>query len=102
MTKVQWPSRVATNVQVWRVLDLAGYTSSVRQSKGYTRAGFVFVDGNRVNSLRDTIPMNKEITLELRFPNGNIRSASIMVIPRMYWPGHKQRSNTPTTLNRKG
>lgn len=102
MTKVQWPSRVAKRAEVWRVLDLAGFTSSVRQSRNYTRAGFVFVDGNRVHGLKDTVAIGKEFTLELRFPVGPPKSAVIMLVPRMYSNVLKPRNNTPTELKRKG
>jgi len=98
---VQWPSAIATRAQVWRVLDLSGMTTSVRDSRNFTKAGFVFVDGNQVFDLKTTVPVGTPFTLELRFPNGKIVSQSVTLVPRE-WSVRTQRSQDQRTFNRKG
>ncbi len=80
--KVQWPSAIATHAEVWRILDLSGMTKSVRESKNFTRAGFTFVNGNMVKTLKKQVKLGDPFTLELRFPNGVIKSQYIMLVPR--------------------
>ena len=99
--KVQWPSAIAQQAEAWRILDLSGMTNSVRESRNFTRAGFLYIDGNQTHSLGTRIDIGAITVLELRFPNGKIISQEIMVINR---PTVRttQRSSMPTTLNRRG
>jgi ribosomal protein S4 len=99
---VTWTSRVANNAQVWRVLDLSGITSSVRESRNFIRAGYVYVNGNQILDFRRTVPLGAVLLFELRFPNGVVKSHQVKVIPREYAPGTNQRSNNPTKKHRKG
>lgn len=80
--RIAWPTyNSQARAQVWRVLDLSGMTNSVRESRNFTRAGFTFLNGRRVYSLKDTIELGREFTLELRFPNGVTRTAEIFIFP---------------------
>lgn len=97
LLNVAWPSAIATHAEVWRVLDLSGLTSSVRESKNYLRAGFVYLNGQRVSTLRDTVEIGKQFRLELRFPNGVTQSREIFLSRKV---NYKPRSNQPTTVNR--
>lgn len=99
--KIEWPSAVATYAEVWRLLDLSGMTRSVRESRNFTRAGYVYVNGNPIHSLGARVEIGAPVVLELRFPNGVIKSQEIMVVSR---PGgrHKARETGPTVLNRRG
>ena len=98
--KVVWPSAIATEAEAWRVLDLSGITTSVRQSRNVVRAAYVFLDGNRI-TLRHRIPLGKEVRLEIRWPNGRVRGEDIMVINR-YHVERSPRDISPTVLHRKG
>lgn len=98
MLTVTWPSSVATHAEVWRVLDLSGLTNSVRQSMNYLKAGFVFLDGNPISRLKDTVEIGKLFRLELRFPNGVTKAHNLMLVkPTRY----KARLNQPNTEYRK-
>jgi hypothetical protein len=97
---VVWPSEVAKEAEIWRVLDLSGMTKSVRESRNFTRAGYVFMDGNLVASLRSRVEIGKRFLLELRFPNGKVISGTMFVINRT--PSRTPRSQEDTTLYRKG
>lgn len=100
MIKVAWPTyNMDKKPQIWRLLDLSGLTNNVRQSKNYLKSGFVFVDGNPVRSLRDTVSMGAPFTLSLRFPNGRTFEHDMMVVTSV--PG-KQRSSDPFTKNYRG
>jgi hypothetical protein len=92
MLTVAWPSHRATRAEVWRVLDLSGLTKSVRDSRNFLRAGYVYLDGERLFSLQDTVEIGKPFLLELRFPNG-VTERQQIYLTRL---GHyKPRSNTP-------
>lgn len=82
MLTVVWPSHQSQNAQVWRVLDLSGLTKSVRESRNFTRAGFVYVDGSKKTSLNDTVPIGKTVNFKLIFPNGKEKSQDIMLVHR--------------------
>ncbi len=97
---VQWSSVLATRAEVWRVLDLSGMTKSVRESRNFTKAGFTFVDGNAVRTLKKQVKLGNPFTLELRFPNGVVKSQKIMLVPRAL--STKPRQNTPRELNYRG
>jgi len=102
--KVGWPSSGNTCLlaQVWRVLDLSGMTSSVRESRNFTRAGFVFLNGSKMQTLKKGVPLGEIFTLELRFPNGVTQLEEIMLIPFTRHSQLEQRSNDPTQLNYRG
>jgi ribosomal protein S4 len=79
-------------------------TKSVRESRNFTRAGYVFIDGARVSSLSYTVELGRLFTLEIRFPNNVVVSREIMVVaqdrttlltPRVLEPD-------PTELKYKG
>lgn len=112
MIKIGWPTlKKQVNAQVWRVLDLSGLTRSVRESKNYTKSGFVYLDGNRITSLRHTVSIGDPFTLELRFPNGRTKSLEIMLVPvnriskrppRQASPGNTPYINDPDKFNYRG
>lgn len=86
MIKVLWPSRVATQANVWRVLDLSGITKSVRSSKRYVRGGCVYLNGTQV-TLKDRVEIGSPFTLELRVPRGRTISKDITLIHTNYIHG---------------
>lgn len=96
MIVVQWPSVHAKQVEAWRLLDLAGLTTSVRHSRNYTQAGFGYVNGNSF-TMRTKVPVGEELLLELLFPNGKIIRKRIFVANK-YYRSRPARSNEPTTL----
>jgi len=98
---VQWPSAVAEEANVWRVLDLSGITKSVRQSRDYTRAGLVFLDGNHVTE-GTRVPLGKDFHLEVRLPTGVVREADIRLVHRYDLESRSPMSPGPTKLNRRG
>jgi hypothetical protein len=92
MLTVVWPTtRPDIDANIWRVLDLAGLTNSVRQSRNFTKSGFVYLDGNLVPSLRSTVRLGVPFELSIRFPNGRVQSEEIMLVPRM---SPRARKNT--------
>ena len=98
---VEWPSVIALQAQIWRVLDLSGMTNSVRQSRNFTRAGYTFLNGNRVNGLKAIVALSSTFTLELRFPNGRIKSRDITLVNRPFSRG-KARQSSATEIKFKG
>lgn len=81
MIRVVWPAPNSDRrAAVWRLLDLSGMTKSVRESRNFTRAGYVFLDEARISSLKDTVELGRKFVLELRFPNGVITSQEMMVV----------------------
>ncbi len=102
MLVVTWLSSFASAAQTWRVLDLSGITKSVRQSGNFVKAGYVYVEGDRVPDFRHTVPLGVPLSFELRFPNGVIKPYTVKVIPREYAPTRRARMSSPTKLNRKG
>lgn len=99
--KIQWVSVNATHCEVWRLLDLSGMTKSVRDSRNFTRAGFLYVNTNQVFSQRYRVEVGSTVLLELRFPNGRTRTQTIIPVPHR--TGRQQpRQNTPTELNYRG
>jgi len=102
MTVVRWFSAIAKRAEVWRVLDLSGITKSVRESQGFTKSGYVYLNGSLVTSLKETVEIGVPFRLEVRFPNGVVSGKDITVVNRMQAPGRVQRPNDPRTLNRKG
>ena len=98
MIKIGWPTlRKQVNAQVWRVLDLSGLTRSVRESRNYTKSGFVYLNGNRITSLKATVAIGDPFTLELRFPNGRTKSLEIMLVPMNRIANRTQRQASPGT-----
>ena len=98
MIRIGWPTlQKQVNAQVWRVLDLSGLTKSTRESKNYTRSGFVFLNDSRITSLRHTVAIGDPFTLELRFPNGRIKGAEIMLVPTNRLITRKPREMSPGT-----
>ncbi|NJL53696.1 hypothetical protein HC928_00225 [bacterium] len=79
---------------MWRVLDLSGLTSSVRESRNYVRAGYVYLNGQPVYNLKDTVEVGSSFRLEIRFPNGYIEARNIFLSrPTRY----RARINSPDT-----
>jgi hypothetical protein len=99
---VVWPSAIARDAQIWRLLDLSGMTKSVRESRNFTRAGYLYLNGNKVSGLKALVSVGSQFTLEIRFPNGKITSRDIHLVLRPYYSGRKQRSSDPRTLNYRG
>ena len=98
---VQWPSVVARQAEIWRILDLSGLTKSVRESRNFTKAGFVFLNGNRVHGLKAAVQVNNTFTLELRFPNKRVKSLDITLVNRPF--GRRTaRQNSAPELRYKG
>lgn len=80
------------------MLDLSGLTNSVRQSRNYIRAGFVFLNNEPIRSIKDQMDVGRLYRLELRFPNGVIHAHNLMLIrPTPY----RARLNQPDTAYRK-
>ena len=112
MIQIGWPTqKKQVNAQVWRVLDLSGLTRSTRESKNYTKAGFVYLNGNLMTSLKQTVSIGDPFTLELRFPNGRTKSSEIMLVPvnrlsnrkpREASPGSNPYLNDPDKYNYRG
>ena len=104
MIKVGWfvvrSSR--RTAQIWRVLDLSGMTNSVRESRNFARAGFMYLNGSRITSLKKAIGLGEMFTLELRFPNGVTKTREIMLVPIDRTRQVEQRSNEPRQLNYRG
>lgn len=101
MITVAWPSAVAEKAEVWRVLDLSGMTNSVRESRNYTKAGYCYLNGKRVLSLKTTVVLGSKFDLELRFPNGKIVRREIKLVQRPY-STRQSRSNSPRDLKYRG
>jgi len=94
MLTVAWQSGIATRAEVWRVLDLSGITNSVRESKNFLRAGYVYVDQRQIFTMTETVEVGCKFLLELRFPNGIVKRELIFLVqPSRYKP----RINTPDT-----
>jgi hypothetical protein len=103
MIKVNWPTRsMETQAQVWRVLDLCGMTKSVRESRNFTKAGYVSLNGNPVLSLKTTVGLGVPFTLTLTFPNGVVREAEIMLTPWDRTRTLTQRQTGPSDRGHKG
>lgn len=100
-TVVQWPSAVAKQAEIWRVLDLSGLTNSVRQSRNFAKAGYVFLNGNQVIGLKLSVEVGNTFTLELRFPNGRIKSKDITLISRPF-SRRTERQNSAPEIRYKG
>jgi hypothetical protein len=82
MIEIGWPTlQKQVNAQVWRVLDLSGLTKSTRDSRNFTKSGYVYLDDTCITSLRHTVALGDPFRLELRFPNGRIKGADIMLVP---------------------
>jgi hypothetical protein len=112
MMMVSWPTlKHRAYVEVWRILDLSGLTRSVRESRNYTKSGFVYLNGINVTSFKETISTGEPFYLELRFPNGRVKGEDITVIPysrltfrtpRNTAPGTNYSINDPEKLNYRG
>lgn len=112
MHKIAWPTQQKNvNAQVWRVLDLSGITKSVRESRNFVRAGFVYLNGNLMTSFRLTVPLGSRFNLEVRFPNGRTKGGDIMLVaadrltaraPRLSAPGTNNFINDPSKTNYRG
>ena len=94
MLTVLWPSAVASRAEIWRVLDLSGLTKSGRESENFLKAGFVYLNGQRIYTLQETVEVGRLFLLELRFPNGIAHRRHIFLSrPTRYKP----RLNQPDT-----
>lgn len=98
MRVVTWPSAVAKKAEVWRVLDLSGMTTSVRQSRNFVKANFVYLNGELVTSLQDKMDIGKDYRLEIRFPNGVVKTQIVRLVPPT---NYRARSNQPLTRYHK-
>lgn len=98
MVYVQWPSSIASEVNVWRLLDLGGMTRSVRESRNVTRGGYVYCNGSQV-SLKSLAPVGSPLTIEIRVPHRPVISQQIFVRNRL--TRHKPRHVT-RSINRRG
>lgn len=98
---VQWPGHTSPVAEVWRILDLSGMTNNPRQSRQYTLAGFAYLNGNQLFTLRDRVAIGDTFILELRFPGGKVVSQEIYLSARMYNPMRKPRY-THKSLNYRG
>jgi hypothetical protein len=99
--RVGWSApNMNRRAQIWRVLDLSGMTKSVRESRNFTRAGYVFLDASRVSSLRTTVELGRLFVLELRFPNGVTKSQNIMLVPQNRTNVLKPRVQEPDPAER--
>ncbi len=94
MLTVIWPSVKAREAEVWRVLDLSGLTSSVRQSENYLKAGFVYLNNDPVMSMTRMVAVGSVFRLELRFPNGVVQGANIMLTRPVLYPKRQSNPNT--------
>jgi hypothetical protein len=88
---IQWPGFGLNRVEIYRVLDLSGLTSTPRKSNLFIKAGYVFIDGNRVSSIKETMEVGKPVLLSVRLPSGIIKEDTIMVTCRQYYEGTPQR-----------
>jgi len=100
LIKIEWPSTTATKAELWRILDLSGMTNSVRESRNFTKAGFLYFNGNLTKSLKAKVSVGEIFTLELRFTNGVIKSRELMVVSRV--PRTASRSLEPTQKYYRG
>lgn len=94
MLTVAWPSTIAPLAEIWRVLDLSGITKSVRESRNFLRAGYVYLNRRQVTSLREMVEVGSLFRLELRFPNGVVKGENIFLSRPVHY---KPRVNTPDT-----
>lgn len=101
MIRIGWPTQdKQTQANVWRILDLCGLTKSVRESRNYTKAGFVYLNGRRVN-MKTTIGLGVLFTLELRFPNSVNKTLEELCLVPLTRHTSLTRSNTPFNTNYK-
>lgn len=109
--KVGWQTQSQdAQCLVWRLLDLSGMTNSPRDSRNYVRSGFVFYDNRKAN-MRSRVQLGSTLTLEIRFPNGVVKSETIEVVmsnrlidrkPREASPGTTPHLTDPDKYFRKG
>lgn len=112
MRNVPWPTlRKKVDAQIWRVLDLSGLTRTVRESRNYLRAGYVYVNGMIVTSKRATVPLGSPFYLEIRFPNGRTIGEDLNLVasnrlvnrkPRQASPGTDHSITDPAKYNYRG
>jgi len=69
MLYVPWPSRTATHADIYRLLDLSGMCTSIRDSKRYLLARYVYINSELVLRLDAKVEIGKPFFLELRLPN---------------------------------
>lgn len=98
MMYITWPSASFSHAEIWRVLDLSGMTKSVRDSRAFVKAGYVYVNNVLVTTLGARVPIGQKFLLEIRFPNG-VTKQNVVFITRPV--RYKPRNNTPTTFYRK-
>ena len=99
---VQWPSRRATQAEIWNVLHFAGLAQNPRQAEGMVKAGWVYKNGNPIRSKKSTVQVGSTFTLEVRYPSGRETSEEIDLIEQGFSPRVFSREAGPTTLNRRG
>lgn len=81
---VMWPGIFVNRVETWKVLELSGLASSSRKASIFTKSGYVYVDNEKVTSLKDTVEVGKPFVLSVRFPSGITKEETIYVVNRMY------------------
>jgi len=86
-----WPSAIPVDAQVWRVLDLAGLTSNVRESKRLALSGGVYVDGNQILTLQATVPMRTVFEIEIRLPGQPVVRRQIFLVEQQVTPRRRTR-----------
>jgi len=98
MLYVAWPSRTATHAEIYRVLDLSGMCTSIRESKRYLQAGLVFLNNEVVLSLKDTVEIGKIFHLSLKLPKHAPINNLIFLTKATFG---KPRNVGPLTIHRK-
>ena len=96
MIQIAWPTlKKKVNAQIWRVLDLSGLTTSVRQSRNYLKSGYVYLNGMLISSEKATVPTGALFHLEVRFPNGRVKGEDIMLVPSNRLANRTPRQASP-------
>lgn len=87
---VEWNSTQEVQAEVWRVLDLSGMTKTHRESRNSVLSKLVYLNGNRVETLKDTVPVGSTFTLEIRYNTPEVnKKQEIFLTSRQ--PVYKQR-----------
>ncbi len=95
---VKWPGTTTKHAEIWRVLDLAAITSSPRDSELAIRSGAVFVDGERITSLRTQLELGRVYRIEV---NQGLRLIRKYVRVVNASPRGKPRNTGPRVMNYK-
>jgi ribosomal protein S4 len=74
---------------------------STREAKNFTLAGFLYVNGDRITSLKHLVPVGDTVTIELRFPNGVVKTQDFYITCRMTSNRANQRQTGTFTIHRR-